>query len=146
MASHSARILGQGHRRNGGEVDLYRNISAGTSSWLSAATGVRGIRLNFHATRNYASANLDIDRGDRNENKRICDALFSQHQAIEADFGGELIWERLEDRQVSRVKAEAEGNIYDQERWKEMIDYMPDAMVRWRKRSRAGSGKLPLAE
>ena len=27
--------------------DLYRNISAGTSSWLSAATGVRGIRLNF---------------------------------------------------------------------------------------------------
>ena len=58
--------------------DLYRNISAGTSSWLSAATGVRGIRLNFHATRNYASANLDIDRGDRNENKRIFDALFSQ--------------------------------------------------------------------
>ena len=113
--------------------DLYRNISAGTSNWLSAATGVRGIRLNFHATRNYASANLDIDRGDRNENKRICDALFSQHQAIEADFGGELIWERLEDRQVSRVKAEAEGNIYDQERWKEMIDYMADAMVRLEK-------------
>ena len=113
--------------------DLYRNISAGTSSWLSAATGVRGIRLNFHATRNYASANLYIDRGDRNENRRIFDALFSQRQAIEADFGGELIWERVDDGQFSRVKAEAEGNIYDQERWKEMIDYMTDAMVRLEK-------------
>ena len=31
------------------------------------------------------------------------------------------------------MKAEAEGNIYDQERWKEMIDYMTDAMVRLEK-------------
>jgi hypothetical protein len=68
--------------------DLYRNISAGTHPYLSAGTGVRGIRWNFGATRSYASANLDIDRGDRNENKRIFDALFSQRQAIEADFGG----------------------------------------------------------
>jgi hypothetical protein len=113
--------------------DLYRNISAGTSSWLSAGTGVRGIRLNFVATKNYARAELDIDRGDRNENKRIFNALFSQRQAIEAGFGGELIWERLDDRQVSRVKAEAEGNIYDQERWEEMIEYMTDAMVRLEK-------------
>jgi hypothetical protein len=113
--------------------DLYRNISPGTHPYLSAGTGVRGIRWNFGATRSDASANLDIDRGDRNENKRIFDALFSQRQAIEADFGGELIWERLDERQVSRVKAEAEGNIYDQERWEEMIDYMTDAMVRLEK-------------
>jgi hypothetical protein len=89
--------------------------------------------LNFVATKNYARAELDIDGGDRNENKRIFDALFSQRQAIEADFGGELIWECLEDRQVSRVKAEAEGNIYDEERWEGMIDYMTDAMVRLEK-------------
>ena len=113
--------------------DLYRNISAGTQGWISAGTGVRGIRLSFAATKNYARAELYIDRGDRNENKRIFDALFSQRQAIEADFGGELIWERLDDRQFSRVKAEAEGNIYDEERWKGMIEYMTDAMVRLEK-------------
>jgi hypothetical protein len=116
-----------------GKSDLYRNVSAGPSSWLSAGTGVGGVRLSFVATKNHARAELDIDRGDRNENKRIFDALFSQRQAIEADFGGELIWERLDDRQVSRVKAETEGNIYDQERWEEMIEYMTDAMVRLEK-------------
>ena len=28
------------------------------------------------------------------------------------------------------MKAEAEGNIYERERWEEMIEYMTDAMVR----------------
>lgn len=110
--------------------DLYRNISAGTQSWISAGTGVRGVPLNFVATKNHARAELYVDRGDQNENKRIFDALFSQRQAIETDFGGELIWERLDDKRACRVKAEAEGNIYERERWEEMIEYMTDAMVR----------------
>jgi hypothetical protein len=113
--------------------ELYRNISAGTQSWISAGTGVRGIGLNFSATKNHARAELYIDRGDRDENKRIFDALFLQRHAIEADFTGELIWERLDDRQACRVKAEAAGNIYEQERWDQMIEYMTGAMVRLEK-------------
>ena len=45
-----------------------------------------------------------------------------------------MIWERLDDKRACRVKAEAEGNIYERERWEEMIEYMTDAMVRLEKR------------
>lgn len=113
--------------------DLYRNISAGTKSFLMAGSGVGGISFGFVASRAHARAELYIDRGDRDENKRIFDVLFAQRSDIEADFGDELIWERLDDKQGCRVKAEAAGNIYERERWQEMIDYMTDAMVRLEK-------------
>lgn len=113
--------------------DLYRNISPGTDSSIWGASGVTGIGLKLVATRSDGRAELYIDRGDKAENKRIFDALYAQRDAIEADFGGKLIWMRLDDKQASRVKAEADGNIFDQDRWDEMIAFMTDAMMRLEK-------------
>ena len=37
---------------------------------------------------------------------------------------------RLDEKRGSRIKAEMEGNIFEQEQWPNMIDYMTDAMVK----------------
>ena len=113
--------------------NLYQNISPGISSWISAGSGVRGLGLNLVATKDYARAELYIDRGEFDENKQIFDLLEREREAIESDFGGRLIWERLDSKRASRIKAETTGNVYDQEQWPNMIAFMVDAMVRLEK-------------
>ena len=56
---------------------------------------------------------LYIDRGDKDENKAIFDALHAQKTSIESAFGKSLIWERLDDKRASRVKYESAGDPFD---------------------------------
>jgi hypothetical protein len=109
---------------------LYGNISPGAQHWISAGTGTRDVKLNFAATQWYGRAELYIDRGDKDENEAIFDALFADREIIEHEFGGQLEWERLDDKRACRIKAETPGDVFDPERWPEMTDFMTDAMVR----------------
>lgn len=109
---------------------LYQNISPGRQSWISAGSGTRGAGLNFAATQTYARAELYIDRGDKAENEMIFDNLFAQREEIEAEFGGNLEWERLDAKRACRIKAEMAGNVFDPEQWPGMAGFMTDAMVR----------------
>lgn len=109
---------------------LYQNISPGTQSWISAGSGSRGIGLNFAATHTYARAEVYIDRGNKAENEAIFDTLQADREAIEAEFGGSLEWERLDLKRACRIKAEQPGDVFDPERWPDMISFMTGAMVR----------------
>jgi hypothetical protein len=53
-----------------------------------------------------------------------------QKDAIQAPFGGGLIWEPLEGKRACRIKSEMAGNIFDRDQWPAMIDFMIGAMVR----------------
>jgi len=117
--------------------DLYQNISPGTSSWLSAGSGTRGVGFNFGATKAYGRAEIYIDRGNFEENKWFFDQLFERKGVIENAFGGPLVWERLDQKRSCRIKAEESGNIYDPEQWPEMIAFMVDAMSRMESAFRA---------
>lgn len=46
---------------------------------------------------------LYIDTGSRAQNKAIFDGLFVRRAQIEADFGGPLEWERIDDKRASRI-------------------------------------------
>lgn len=111
-------------------TSLYNNISPSIQSWIAAGSGVRGIGLNFSATQTYGRAELYIDRGDQAENKAVFDMLYGMKDSIEAKFGGQLIWDRLDAKRACRIKAEAEGNVFDKDNWPAMIDFMVDAMIR----------------
>lgn len=108
---------------------LYQNISPSKESWISAASGLRGLGLNFSATKDYGRAELYIDRGDKEENETVFDMLFAQKDQIEAEYDGPLIWERLDAKRACRIKSEREGNIFEREMWPDMIDFMVKAMV-----------------
>jgi hypothetical protein len=109
---------------------LFDNISAGTAAWIGAGSGMRNVGFNFSAAKSYGRAEIYIDRGDAEENKRIFDQLREQQHDIETAFGGSLVWEPLETKRACRIKAETEGNIFDAELWPSMIEFMTDAMVR----------------
>lgn len=109
---------------------LYQNISPSEYHWIGAGSGVRGVGFNFAISKTYARAELYIDTGEQKSNKVIFDTLFSQREEIEKAFGGELEWERLDEKRASRVKAEQPANVFDRDQWNEMITFMVDAMCR----------------
>lgn len=107
---------------------LYQNISPGKESWISAGSGVRGLGLNFVATKDYSRAELYIDRGDKAENEAIFERLQMDREAIDREVGEPLIWERLDSKRACRIKLESTGNIFDEAQWADMIAYMVPAM------------------
>lgn len=108
---------------------LYQNISTSTSPWISAGSGVRGLGLNFVVSKSYSRSELYIDRGNKDENKFVFDELVKNKEQIEKDYGGVLVWERLDTKRASRIKVESSGNVTDKEQWDEMIEFMTDSMV-----------------
>lgn len=115
---------------NASSSSLYQNISPGKESWISAGSGVRGLGLNLVATKDYARAELYIDRGDKAENEALFERLLLEREAIEREVGEPLVWERLDAKRACRIKLEGPGNIFDPDRWPEMISFMVSAMNR----------------
>jgi hypothetical protein len=109
---------------------LFQNISPGSYHWIGAGSGVRGLGLNFVATKSYGRTELYIDRGVKDENKLIFDELIKFKEQIEKDFGGSLVWERLDSKRACRIKSESSGNVVNKDLWDEMIKFMIDNMVR----------------
>lgn len=110
---------------------LYQNISPGRQSWISAGSGVRGLGFNFAATQNYCRAELYIDRGDKAENEAIFDQLHGDRPAIEDEIGHAIEWERIDAKRACRLKWERDGDIFDRDRWPEMIPFMIGAMTKF---------------
>lgn len=81
-------------------------------SWYSFSSGVRGIIFsNSFALGGKVRAELYIDLQDKDRNKKLFDRLQDQQASIEHEFGGDLSWERLDDKRACRIAMYREGHI-----------------------------------
>ncbi len=111
------------------------NISPSKEGWMGIALGITGISMNFVVSRDYARAEIMINRGGGSpeKNKEAFDYFFKMKDKIEKDFGGKLIWERMDDRVTSRIKTQLDGvNLFNQDDWKKMDAYLIEAGTRLR--------------
>jgi len=113
-----------------GKTTRFDNVTPGPYGSFGAGSGVRGVWFNFGANRAFGRAEIYIDRGEGEVNKFIYDQFNAQKDAIEAAYGGELIWEPVVGERSCRIKEEKPGNIFVPEQWPAMIAFMADAMVR----------------
>lgn len=90
----------------------HANIKPGPYAWLGASAGIRGLGFNFVIVQEYAVAELYIDRGNAEENKRVFDELHRAREQIESAFGGPLMWERLDAKRACRIKHRVERGGY----------------------------------
>jgi hypothetical protein len=100
-------------------------------SWISAGAGVRsGVSYSYIAWMQEETAvDLYIDTGDKEENKRIFDALHGRKAEIEQAFGSPLSWERLDEKRGSRIRwVLREGGLTDEAKWPAIQDAMIAAM------------------
>jgi hypothetical protein len=110
------------------------NISPGKEAWLGTATGMSGVGINLVVTRSYARVEVYINRGDKNgDNKAIFDYFFNSKEKIEKDFGGQLVWERMDDNVTSRIKWQLDDvSIFEEKDYPKMNTFLIDGLNRMR--------------
>ncbi|MGJ8545238.1 MAG: DUF4268 domain-containing protein [Sulfitobacter sp.] len=105
-------------------VALYQNISPSKDHWLSAGSGVRSCPFNLIFSRDEARVELEMRRADVEENKWLYDRLHSEKDAIEAAFGSQLDWRRMDDKKASKIIFAKPFDGYDRENWPQMIAWI----------------------
>jgi hypothetical protein len=124
----------------------HANISPGVNHWISASSGVRGLALNYVVIQDCCTVELYIDRGLKEENKKIFDALVSRRAEIDAAFGEALSWERLDDKRACRIKYVLRmGSFLSPEpEWPAIQEAMVNAMTRLEAALKPGLDLLKL--
>jgi hypothetical protein len=112
---------------------LYTSVAPTKQSWLGTSSGVRGLSLNFVATQSFGRVELYIDRGNKAINEVIYNDLWKKKDSIEKTFGQALVWQLLETKRACRIKFEFQANVFDRERWEEMIEVLSESMIRFDK-------------
>ena len=97
------------------EVHRFTSAKAGQpQNWYSFSSGITGISYgaNF-AQGGKARAEIYIDLGDQEKNKRVFDSLNAMHEQINPHFSEMLNWERLDNKRACRVAVYTDGSIDD---------------------------------
>ncbi len=116
-------------------VHTHAGRSPSNDSWLSAGAGKSGFGFNYLVwLQDQVGVELEIRTPDEGRTKQFFEGLYQQKDDIERAFGGELLWERLDNRKGSRIRYLIKcAGIRDREKWPEMQDQMIDAMDRFSK-------------
>ncbi|MBY0534321.1 MAG: DUF4268 domain-containing protein [Chitinophagaceae bacterium] len=118
------------------KTKLHANISPNIYSWVGTGSGIAGVTYNYVIGQHDAKTELyiDKDKEDGKENKELFDRLYAQKEAIEKSYGGELSWQRLDNKRASRIAKTFTGIGYkDEDNWEELADMMIDSMIRLEK-------------
>ncbi len=124
---------------------LHTNLTPGPSNWMGTGAGKAGITYQYNIRQHDTMVLLYIDLGkdSYDQNKDVFDTFYASKDAIEADFGDTLEWERLDDRKSCRIMKTIDlGGYRDEDKWPEVHDAMIDAMIRLEKALRPHIARL----
>lgn len=103
-------------------------------SFYAFSSGTSGITYGFVFGGGLARAEAYIDRPNGMWNKWLFDELYAQREDIEAEFGDELEWQRLDNRRASRIAHKREGSIDDpKETLEDIEDWAVDMLLRFKR-------------
>src|SRR5215217_1227141 len=114
-----------------GQRQPHSGVSAGTDSWLGAGSGRSGVHYTYTVRQRDAAVQLIIEGADADVNLRFFEQLEAQRSEIEAEFGGPLVWERMDGRKKCAVGVTLPmGGYRDEDRRAEIQDAMIKTMIR----------------
>ena len=85
---------------------------------------------NYVVLQDSTRAELYLNAPAAEENKALFDVLHAERERIEAEFGGELSWQRLDDKRAFRISFAVPGGWVDNQSWPTAIDQGVAAMQR----------------
>jgi len=111
---------------------LFQNISPGKDQWISAGSGLGFAGYSTVITAESIRIELSIVGKSRDDNKMVYDKLHENRATIEEKFGKPLVWERLDDKKMSRIKCEKTGVSYlNQEDWPEIFEFTKEVLPKF---------------
>lgn len=112
------------------KTDLHSRISPSEDSWIAAASA--GLTFCYAFGHNGARVELYINKGDKDKNKNIFDQFASSKEEIEQNFGSSLDWQRLDNKNTSRISAEvSSARVRDEEEWSQLQKNMVETMIKF---------------
>jgi hypothetical protein len=126
-------------------VTLYQNISAGKDHWLSAGSGLRACQYTLIYGKSEIRVEFTFARATAEENKWLFDHILNQKDEIEAAFGDQIEWLRLDNKKASRFQYAMACDGYDRERWPEYIAWHVEHIQKWEKALQGPITKLNQA-
>jgi hypothetical protein len=98
---------------------LFESISPSKDSWISKSLG-SSIQLCLVISKTNARTEIYLNKS-KQENKRIFDQLLYQKNEIEKLLGVELLWDRIDNKNASRISFQLENvNIENKDDWEKM--------------------------
>lgn len=132
------------------DARLHAHIKPGGYSWIGTSAGVRGLGLNYAVRQHVCNAELYVDRGKGADalNRQIYEQLLAHRDAIEASFGGPLIWQGLEAKRACRISAPSVEGGYraPQAQWPEIQAALVSSMNRLSAALKPYLARLDLSE
>lgn len=124
--------------------DWTRSQRAVTGSWIAIKAPVKGCKIaSVFARKDRLRHELYIDTGDADDNMELFLHFRNRQDQFEAAYGRPLVWEELPDRRACRIADYKDGgNVADEARYDEYIDWFLDAGTRLRSALKAVA--LPL--
>ena len=96
-----------------------------TDNWIGRAVkGSNGMNCNVIVNYDNCRAEIYINTGDRDKNKRIFDYLFKNKDAIELQFGEQLTWQRLDNKITSRIRIDRDWSYTDVDQRQQVIEFL----------------------
>jgi hypothetical protein len=123
------------------KTDLFKNISPSKDHWISAGSGTSGCPYSLIFGSRVIRVESQILMGSKAENKFIFEQLLKQKDRIEATFGHELSWERLDDKKSSYIRYGHAVDGYNRDNWPEIIEWLVEHIIKLE-----ASFKKPLAD
>ena len=109
------------------KTGIYKNVSPSKADWITGASGHGGITFNASVRMDGARAELYIDTGNKDNNKRIFNGLTAKKAEIDTLFEGNLDWRELPENVASCVSVHFHGHgLADEEHWEEIINLLAD--------------------
>ena len=104
---------------------LYANNTPTTDNWIGRAVkGSNGMNCNVIVNFDNCRAEIYINTGDKNRNKSIFDYLFDNKEAIEAKFGEQLTWQRLDDNVTCRIRIDRDWIYIEPDQRQQIMEFL----------------------
>ena len=104
------------------------------ANWMGFASPLgRGTMVNpSFAAGGRLRHELYIDSGDAEANRELFDRLLRQRNAMEAAYGRPLEFDPMEEKRACRVAEYGVGDVAEEDRWDEFVNWFLDCGVRLR--------------
>ena len=102
----------------------FSNVSPSRENWINGSFGINGFYLCCVANYDSARVELVFSKTDKEENKRIFDAILLHKQEIEAALGASLEWDRGDEKISSKVYVQLPNvSIENEVDWLQMAQF-----------------------
>jgi hypothetical protein len=137
-------------KMNISSTSLFTNRATSQENWISAGAGRTGISYDFVITNKYARVEIYLNYLDsklnfedkQKINKTRYDLLFKNKKHIETIFKDKLVWDKMEDKQASRISYQFDADVRKKGNWNEVQEKLVDRMIRLEKSAKKYISKL----